>query len=322
MKVLAFGEVMLRLEVLDHDLLQQSNQFKYSFVGTGLNVLSGLSSFGIETTLLTALPDNNLGKAALETIQKVGIDSRLIKTYGEHMGSYILEKGHGFRPSEVTYLDRSLSSFNTRKLTVLEIEEALQGVCAVHLCGIALTTSNTSRENCLRMIEVADKQDITIIFDCNVRPSLVKKQEIKNNYEQVLNYADIVFGSRYDAKNFLELDCDDEKLLKAFIEKYEIELFLGTHKNNHDYQGFIMSQDEYVLSSIYDIQDVLDPVGTGDAYAARAIAGILREESLQRIVDRASMSGVLSHSIQGDKCLVTEKMIEQGLSSNGSKIIR
>lgn len=64
MNILAFGEVMLRFTVADKMMLEQSDNLNMTTVGTGVNLLSSLAHFGYDTSILTVLPDNPIGKKA------------------------------------------------------------------------------------------------------------------------------------------------------------------------------------------------------------------------------------------------------------------
>src|SRR5690625_6323049 len=76
-KVLAFGEVMMRMATPSHLPLPQTNTLHVAYTGTGLNVLSALSHFGLRTSLVTKLPDNPLGDAAIANIRADRKSTRL-----------------------------------------------------------------------------------------------------------------------------------------------------------------------------------------------------------------------------------------------------
>ena len=69
MNILAFGEVMLRYTVNDHKMLEQTDDMTVTTVGTGVNLLSSLAHFGYDTSILTVLPDNPIGKKLLQTYE-------------------------------------------------------------------------------------------------------------------------------------------------------------------------------------------------------------------------------------------------------------
>lgn len=86
--ILAFGEVMMRLEVLGNKRLFQTKTLEYSFSGTGVNILSGLGHFGHEVKLLSKLPANSLGEAAKAYINSLGIDTSNVIYGDNYLGMY------------------------------------------------------------------------------------------------------------------------------------------------------------------------------------------------------------------------------------------
>src|SRR4051812_16122810 len=102
-RVAAFGEVMMRLQVPGYQLLSQAGSLDYSFSGTGVNVGSALASFGYDASLITRLPGNALGDAAAASLRKLGLSTADVIRGGSSLGMYFLESGFGARPSRVTY---------------------------------------------------------------------------------------------------------------------------------------------------------------------------------------------------------------------------
>ena len=173
MKILAFGEVMMRMMPSDYKTLTQVNELEFLFTGTGVNILSGLYQMGEDVSLLTRLPDNAVGKAASANIRKLGINDHYIVYGDNHIGIYFLEKGIGNRASQVTYLNRKDSSFGHSQLSDYDLS-CLDGQDALHICGISLAMNNNVREVAFKLAKEAKRRGIKVIFDCNFRPSLWK----------------------------------------------------------------------------------------------------------------------------------------------------
>ena len=83
MKIGAFGEVMLRLTPPEFLMLEQTHTLRMAYTGTGVNLVGNLAHFGVESYLLTALPDNRLGDAALANLKSLGINT-----------SYVIQKNN------------------------------------------------------------------------------------------------------------------------------------------------------------------------------------------------------------------------------------
>lgn len=109
MKVVSFGEILLRLSSSGYTRLFQRDTMETSFCGGEVNVAVSLSNFGLNSTFVTKLPDNDVGKAATNSIRYFGVDTSNI-VYGDgRMGLYYLEKGASQRPSKIIY-DRAYSA--------------------------------------------------------------------------------------------------------------------------------------------------------------------------------------------------------------------
>ena len=61
-KVLAIGEILLRLTPPSNLKICHASSFDFCFGGAEANVAVGLSNLGLDTIMLTCLPDNDLGK--------------------------------------------------------------------------------------------------------------------------------------------------------------------------------------------------------------------------------------------------------------------
>ena len=80
MKILTFGEIMLRLKTPEHLRIVQANGFEASYGGAESNVAVSLSTLGDDAAFLTKLPDNPVGNAAFNELRRYGVDtSRILR---------------------------------------------------------------------------------------------------------------------------------------------------------------------------------------------------------------------------------------------------
>ena len=68
MKILTFGEIMLRLKTPEYLRIVQANGFEASYGGAESNVAVSLSTLGDDAAFLTKLPDNPVGNAAFNEL--------------------------------------------------------------------------------------------------------------------------------------------------------------------------------------------------------------------------------------------------------------
>ncbi|MBM6615286.1 sugar kinase [Desemzia sp. RIT804] len=329
MKILAFGEVMMRLTPPEYKLIEQTTTVDLSFNGTGVNILSGLSHFGYQTSLLTQLPDNHVGKAAAGFVRKLGIDDSNIGYSGNHIGLYFLEMGYGNRPSEVTYLERLNSAFGVSTLADYDIEKIINEFDIIHICGITLSLGEGTREAATELAEKAHQSGKIVCFDFNFRPSLNKNHShewIKKQYERILPYCTVVFGGERDLKELLDFSGDTiEQLSQKFMEKYGVQYFSGSKRSKSNtgghLSGFLHTSKGFSESPTYELK-IFDRIGTGDAFAAGVITGIIEEWSATRTVNFAVCNAVLAHTTFGDSPLIEKDMVEKFMNNELNSVIR
>jgi len=335
MKILALGEVMMRLTTPEYKLLSQTDQLTFLFSGTGMNVMSGLHQMGLETYLATVLPDNAIGTAAKAQIRKLGISDQFVKHAGNHIGVYFLETGIGMRPSRVTYLERKHSAFGQSTIADYDFETMLDGMDAVHLCGITLALNKNTREIALKLVETAKSKGIKVIFDCNFRPTIWTEDRayIREIYERILLQADIVFANNKDAELLLGFTSDvehsdlerTEDLLKQMATTYNIDYIFGTKRifeNGKNFiRGFMLDQTDFTVSLPFEVV-IYDRVGGGDAFAAGALYGLFSEMKKINLVNFATASGILGHTTYGDSPILTKDEIMDFMTNQDGDIRR
>ncbi|MEL7006590.1 MAG: PfkB family carbohydrate kinase, partial [Bacteroidota bacterium] len=101
--MMGIGELLMRLTVPDYYRFTQAESFKLDVGGSEANVAIGLSQLGWDTSLLSALPDNDLGKRLLIELEQTGLDTSHIYKRGVRIGLYFLEEGSSARSSRIIF---------------------------------------------------------------------------------------------------------------------------------------------------------------------------------------------------------------------------
>lgn len=331
MRFAAFGEVMLRLSPPEYLLLDQTNELRMDYTGTGVNIMANLAQFGYRTSLVTVLPDNRLGQVAKSAIAKYGINTELLQFAHHHIGSYFAENGYGQRPTQVTYQNRHHSSFGVSSHEAYDFDAALAVNDLIHICGISLSLTDETRSAAHDLAKRAAEAGKKVCFDFNFRPSLNTEPNklafMKEQYEMILPYCDIVFGSTRDLTDLLQMQQteNEDELIRSFMETYQIEWFAGTKRisagNQKQLQGFLYNRKEQAVSTSRELT-ILDRIGAGDAYAAGVLAGYADNWSLADTVEFATMNAVLAHTIHGDVPLTAKEQVLTVLENPGIDLIR
>jgi 2-dehydro-3-deoxygluconokinase len=334
-KIVAFGEVMMRLQVQGYELLTQANTLQYSFSGTGVNVASAMTKLGHDGYLVTKLPDNPLGDAAISFLQRLGIGRNFISRGGKYIGMYFLENGFGQRASRVTYTNRLESSFNTASLSDYDLDSIAENADVIHFCGITLAMTDQVRESMKILAEKVKEKGGLVCFDCNYRPSLWDGgyTEAKHHYEEMLALADIVMMNEKDAIYILGMETEKttkEEQLKDLIpkvaEKFGIQTVAGTHRainsdNTHSLRGYMYKDGTFIFSENISFS-VYDRIGAGDAYTSGILHGELAGFPNEKTVRFAAAAGMLACTIVGDTPMSTETEILSAMAGTIEDIKR
>lgn len=344
-RVVTFGEVMLRLKAPGYERLLQTPQLEATFGGGEANVAVSLAHFGQQVRYVTALPRNPISEACLTYLKGKGVDVSHVIYAGERIGIYYYEAGANQKPSRVIY-DRTHSSVMDASPTAFEWNKILEGTAWFHITGITPALSANAAENTLLAMSTARELGIKVSFDYNYRKNLwsygKSAPEVMTN---LVRYADVGIANEEDCQRTLGISIDADNWEKDIgsgqidLNKYQklCEAVLSTYPNlkyqaitlrssySADRNGWaacLYDGTQFLVSKQYDISDVVDRVGTGDAFAAGLIYGMINGMPDQETLDFAVAASCLKHSIPGDINLSTVDEVHQLLANGGSGRIK
>ncbi|MFT8209914.1 MAG: PfkB family carbohydrate kinase [Symbiopectobacterium sp.] len=135
MKVLTFGEMMLRLKPQGNNRIMQFDAFEAAYGGAEANVAVSLALLGNDSAYLTKLPENLLGETALSTLRKYGVDTCKVLRGGSRLSTF-LKRALAFAPPmlftivQAAHLllpaNRSLIGKRSCKMSITSIFRALR----------------------------------------------------------------------------------------------------------------------------------------------------------------------------------------------------
>jgi 2-dehydro-3-deoxygluconokinase len=330
-RIVTFGEVMLRLKSPGFERLLQSAMLEATFGGGEANVAVSLAQFGRQVSFVTALPPNPLGDACIAFLRGRGVDVTGILRQGERMGTYYYEAGADQRPSRVVY-DRQHSSIMEALPGVFDWEHLFEGAGWFHITGITPALSENAARSSLQAVEVAHKLGLTVSCDYNYRKNLWKygrtSQEVMID---LVRQVDIGIANEEDCQRALgitlekrrwEQELEDgqvdpgryrelcELVLAAFpnLKIQAITLRASHSADRNGWAACLYNRSEFMLSKHYEVDDIVDRVGTGDAFAAGLIYGLSGGIPAGEALEFATAASCLKHSIPGDmnNCTVEE----------------
>lgn len=333
-KVVTFGEILLRLASPGYTKLFQKDSLDATFCGGEANVSVSLANFGIKTSFVTKLPNNDVGIAAARSLNYFGVDTSNV-VYGDgRMGLYYLEKGASQRPSKVIY-DRAYSSIALAKQKDFDWDKIFDDAEWFHWTGITPALSDELAQICLDACKTAKQKGLVVSCDLNYRKKLWDSNKANEIMSTLMPYVDVCIANEEDADKVLGIKAENtniesgeinKKAYKAVAKKicdeYGCKFAAFTLRKSYSasingWSGMLYckDKDEAFFSKEYDIQ-IVDRVGGGDSFSGALIYSLLTYFDNQKRIDFAVAASCLKHSIEGDYNRVTVDDVE-GLISNG-----
>jgi 2-dehydro-3-deoxygluconokinase len=326
-KIATFGEIMLRLSPPGTEKLFQSPGLSARFGGGEANVAVSLALFGHPVRYVSVIPANELGDAAVAELRKWGVETAFIRRQGKRLGLYFAETGAAQRPSKVIY-DREHSAIAEAQKGDIDWDEALSGIEWLHTTGITPALSASAAELTLEAVRTAKDKKIRVSIDFNYRGKLWKYgRSAPEVMREIVRWANIGIGNEEDCQKSLgvgaALDVDGGALDPAVYEKLTADV-LNQFPNlskvaitlresrgaDHNFWSAVLrNRQTFIVGPKYEIADIVDRIGSGDAFAAGLIHGFELFPGDAQALDFAIAASCLKHSVPGDFNLVSEKDI-------------
>lgn len=345
MKIVTFGEILLRLSKHGSQRLFQGDGFDGAYGGSEANVAVSLAQLGDHVEYVTRVPDNPIGDAALMHLRQLGLDVSHVVRGGKRMGSYYFEPSAAFRSSRVVY-DRDDSAFNTLAYGDIDWEPVFKDAGLFHCSGITCATSRAALDTTMDAVAMADERGIELTCDINYRGTLWKYPgaNARQSLAELMRYSSFVFGDQNEwymasglepipftaTDDTYRFDLDAyaryfDKLHKMFPR---CKRMLIGHRNQLSFQhhvnaAVLWAEGKIYTSRFYDIEPIVDQMGVGDAWVAAFIHARMRWPDDDRLcLDFSVSASALKNTIPGDQNLVTEAEIMANLNGSGGRIDR
>jgi 2-dehydro-3-deoxygluconokinase len=340
-QVITLGEIMLRLKSPGFERFFQSPILEATFGGGEANVAISLANFGANLAFVSALPKNAIGDACFAFLKSRNIDTSFVVRSGERIGIYFLEAGAVQRSSIVIY-DRSGSAFATASITDYDWDQIFQGASWFHITGITPALSASTAKLSLEAVKAAKEKGLTVSCDYNYRKKLWKYgKPAPEIMTELVRYVDIGIANEEDIQRSLGIHLEAgnwekniesgqlapekyralcEKVLETFpnLKLQAITLRESFSASHNGWSACLHSRDAFYLSTHYDITDIVDRVGGGDAFAAGLIYGLIQKMEDKEALEFAVAASCLKHSIPGDVNLVSVDEVMRLVSEGGS----
>ncbi len=351
--LVALGEIMLRLDP-GNDRIQTTRNFRVWEGGGEYNVARGLKRcFGLNTAVVTAIPDNEVGHLLEDLIMQGGVDRQYIRWLpydgvGRNcrVGLNFTEKGFGVRAA-VGCSDRAYYAASQLKVGDIDWNEIFKthGARWFHCGGIYAALSQTTPDVIREAMECARENGTIISYDLNYRASLWKSvggpEKAMAVNRSLAPFIDVMIGneedftaalgfkvegmdehcSALDPKNFMKMI---REAVKTFPNLKAVATTLRNAKTAgvNDWGAILYLDGGFYQAALRENLEIYDRVGGGDSFASGLIYGFLSGKSPQEAVEYGAAHGALAMTTPGDTSMAALKEVERVVKGGGARVIR
>lgn len=334
MKIVTFGEIMLRLAPHGYYRFTQANELEATFGGGEANVAVSLSNFGMDAAFVTKLPKHDIGQCAINDLRKYGVDTSMIVRGGERIGIYYLEKGASQRASQVIY-DRAHSAIAQAIPSDFAWDDIFNGVDWFHFTGITPALSPTMATITLEACRIAKEKGICISCDLNFRKKLWTSEQANHVMSDIMPYVDVCIANEEDAEKVFGIKASHtditngqlhhegylevaQQLTNKFgCQAVAITLRESISASDNNWAAMLYTNQQAYFSKKYPLH-IVDRVGGGDSFGAGLIYAMCTNKQPQEAIDFAVAASCLKHSIEGDYNRISVEEVEHLVNGDGS----
>ncbi|HET7844761.1 MAG TPA: sugar kinase [Xanthomonadales bacterium] len=314
LRIACFGELLLRLGAPGRERLLQTPGFDVHVGGAEANVAVSLARFGHDARMLTTVPANALGDAALAELRRQGVDTSHARRGAGRMGLYFLESGAGARASTVLY-DRAGSAFALAPPESYDWARLLAGVDALHLSGVTPALGSAGAAVAIAAARAARELGLGVSFDGNYRQTLWQAWDgdPRAILPRIAASANTLFADPRDvalltghvARETDPVAAIAEAAHAAFaafpaVERVATTVRTARDVDHHELGAVLVTRTRTTVAPARATGTIVDRIGGGDAFAAGLLHGVHAGMGDERALAYALAAACLKHSVPGD----------------------
>jgi len=323
---------MMRLSPPGRKKIIQTDTLEILYSGAEANVCIALAGWGMDACHVTCFPDNALGHAAMASLRKLNVNVDQIRFSGGRLGLYFVEQGALNRATAITY-DRLPSAFAEIDRDSFDWQSILEGATWFHWTGITPAISQGAADSLMEALTVANDKGITVSADINYRSGLWQYGKTPGEVlAPLVERSDVVVAAASDTSAIFGIGDEGggyKELAEAMQKRFPLmKIMLASRResvsaSHNRLSGIYWNGAEIFETRTYDISNIVDRIGSGDAFLAGFIHAWLKNYPDQEKIEFAAASAVMKHSLEGDFNLVTvDEVLSLADGDTGGRVKR
>ncbi len=312
--VVTLGETMVLFSSTEHLPLEYVHQMQKQIGGAESNVAIGLSRLGLKAGWISKLGEDPFGRYIQKFIRGEGVDTSAV-TYTDRAPTSVFFKEKLSAEQVNVYYYRKNSAASLMSADDVKGEYIAQAK-VLHVTGITPALSESCKEAVFHAIQQAKDHNLTVVFDPNVRYKLWDDvDEAREVLLKIASLADYILPGIEEAA-FLTGEEDYEASARKLLTNDSQKIIIKLGEEGAYYH----SLEETGHVSGFPVQQVIDPVGAGDGFAAGVISQLLEGGSLAEMTEYGNAVGAFVVQMSGDiEGVPTKPQLEQFIKSGNRK---
>jgi 2-dehydro-3-deoxygluconokinase len=318
MRVVTFGEIMLRLSPPGFERFFQSPVLSATFGGGEANVAVSLAQFGLESVYVTRVPAHAIGDGAVRALRAEGVRTDFILRGGDRLGIYFAETGASQRASAVIY-DRAHSAISEIEPRSIDWTPIMHGADWFHVTGITPALGGAAATCTEDAIAAARAAGARVSLDLNFRKKLWSEAQARSVMRPLASNVDVLIANEEDIQATLGIEVEGSDVTKGQLNlaAYErtarrvsseigppivaITLRESASASDNGWSAVLWdaATGTWHQSQRYDVR-LVDRIGGGDAFAAGLIYALASGRDSGAALRFAVAAGALKQTIAGD----------------------
>jgi len=349
----SLGEVMLRLDP-GEGRIRTAREFRVWEGGGEYNVARGLKRcFGMETAIVTALVDNDIGYLLQDLLYQGGVDQSHVKWFPfdgigreARIGLNFTERGYGVRGA-LGVSDRARSAAAQLRGGDIDWKRifATEGARWLHCGGIFAALGPTTPDVIREAMAAARENGTVVSYDLNYRASLWKANggtaKAREVNREIAGLVDVMIGNEEDftaalgfeveglSESVVGLQTDSfKRMIERVVTDYpNLRAVATTLRDVHtatdnDWGAVLWHDGAFCEATRRPHLQVLDRVGGGDSFASGLIYGFLAGKDPQACVEYGAAHGALAMTTPGDTSMASLKEVEALVAGASARVVR
>ena len=183
--------------------------------------------------------------------------------------------------------------------------EAFSSARMFHLSGISLALG--TRDVAIQVLKKFKENGALISFDVNYRANLWGEDEARETIKGILPLVDVLFVSEETSRRMFQKTGELQDIMKSYAQEYGVKIVATTQRTvlsprKHNFTSVLYSaqQDAFYTEPPYTNIDVIDRIGSGDAYVAGVLFGLLKYGDPQKAMQFGNATSSVKNTVPGD----------------------